>query len=493
MSVPGDVMIRNFFTGRFIVFISVFALLASFYGCASYKGITPSAKMNSAPASLGVFGAAANGDWPAQSWWRQYNDPQLNELVQEALSGSPTIKEAGVRIRQAQAVAGIADSVGQPNLSANASSIYQRFTEHGAVPPTFAGKKDTVNSLTLNLGYDIDLWGKNKAEYKAAIGEVRAAEAEKQAAGLELSYAVTATYIRYALNRKLIKISKELLNRQEKIYELHKIRFDAGLDPAESLKYAGSAIEFRKAAIKALEQQQKLLANRLGSLTGKGPARGDTLKEPSISFTVQMALPSVIPAELIGRRPDITAQKWRIESMRKKIKSAKVDFYPNINLTAFAGLSTIGLESLSRKGSTVYGLGPAVTLPIFNGGRLKQNLMLKDAAYDAAVEKYNSLIVRAVQEVADTVVSYRETKRQLRDRQAALKKLEEAEKLAELSYRNGLTGKMPVLLHGLDILAEKAHQLNLTAEQEVLTASLARALGGGYEPAPVNKETNTRK
>jgi NodT family efflux transporter outer membrane factor (OMF) lipoprotein len=374
--------------------LSVMGLsLLLFAGCAGYRGLNTESAMNKVP-NVGV--QAEKGDWVKDKWWEKLNDAQLNALVGEALAEHPSLDEAQARIRQAQAAAGIAESADSVQVNADAASTYQRFPKHESYPPQFAGKKDTVNRIQVTAGYDFDLWGKNRAEYEAALGGVRVAEIEKEAAKLTLVSALVLDYVRLDSAYRMEDIKGGMLGRYGQILDLQKKRYAAGLDPQENIKKTESAIHSVNADIKQLQEEQKLLKISIGTMTGKGAERGLEIQRP-VPGQYIAGLPEDLPAELIGRRPDIAAQKWRIESMQKRIESAKADFYPNVNLNAFAGLRSIGLNNLLKSGSGTFGIGPAVTLPIFNGGMLKSSLAMKNAEYDEAVERYNTLILNAVQ------------------------------------------------------------------------------------------------
>jgi len=450
-----------------------------FTGCTGYRGLNTESTMNSVP-SVGV--QAEKGDWVEERWWEKLNDAQLNTLTDEALEGHPTLNEAQARIRQAQAAAGIAESADSIQVNADAASTYQRFPKHESYPPQFAGKKDTVNRIQVTAGYDFDLWGKNRAEYEAALGGVRVAEIEKEAAKLTLVSALVLDYVHLDRAYRSEDLKKEALGRYDRILDLQKKLYAAGLDSQESIKRTESAMHSVGADIKQLQEEQKLLKISIGTMTGKGAERGLGIKRPVLGIYTA-GLPDELPAELIGRRPDIAAQKWRIESMQKRIESAKADFYPNVNLNAFAGLRSIGLNNLLKEGSGTFGIGPAVTLPIFNGGMLKSSLAMKNAEYDEAVERYNTLILSAVQEVADIAVSGGENRKQLEDRKSAVESLDNAKRLAELNYRNGLGSALPVLGTEIDILNARAAVVALETRQTELSVSMSRALGGGFRTA----------
>jgi len=434
--------------------------------------------------SLRSLTTSTAGPWPQQMWWQELGDPQLDHLIEEALAGNPTLRVAESRIRQAAALAGLADAARYPQLGAGASSIYQRLTENGAVPPPQAGEKKSVNSLKLEFSYDLDLWGRNRAGYEAALGAVRVAEIEGELARLTLASNIAKAYIRLNHEFERLKIETGILRQREQMVELTAKRVTAGLDTAVELKHSQGVVASTRADIRAGEERIALLRNQLAALAGCGPDRGAALKPPILLAQKELTLPTEIPSELIGRRPDVVAQLWRIELMTKEVEVAKASFYPNISLTAFAGFDSIGIENFVRSGSGVFGAGPAITLPIFDGGRLRSNLSLRSAEYDENVERYNSLIVDAIREVGDQIVSWRGVEAQLAEEREAEAKLGEANGLALLRYRQGLTSYLTVLATEGDLLRERLQTVALRARQFEVAVNLSTSLGGGYRPEP---------
>ena len=199
--------------------------------------------------------------------------------------------------------------------------------------------------------------------------------------------------------------------------------------------------------------------------------------------SVQLAaLPAVLPADLLARRPDITAARWRIEAAGQDMKSAKAAFYPNINLTAFAGLSSIGLDHLVKSASEQYGVGPALHLPIFDAGRLRANLRVKTADLDAAVESYNAAVLEAVHEAADPISSLRAIERQQAEQAQAQTAAESAHDLALQRYRAGLSTYLTVLNAEAGVLNQRRQAVDLKARALDAQVALIKALGGGTAP-----------
>jgi NodT family efflux transporter outer membrane factor (OMF) lipoprotein len=193
-------------------------------------------------------------------------------------------------------------------------------------------------------------------------------------------------------------------------------------------------------------------------------------------------LPSNLPTELIGRRPDVVAARWRVEAAGEDIRVAKAQFYPNISLNAFVGVQSLGLDDFLSAGSRIAGIGPAISLPIFDGGRLRGNLAAHQASYDVAVERYNAIIISSVHDVVDQLVSLHWLEEQAREQDQALKLTRHAYALAADRYRNGVANYLQVLSAERQVLAQRALVIATAARRRELQLNLIRALGGGYVP-----------
>jgi NodT family efflux transporter outer membrane factor (OMF) lipoprotein len=195
-----------------------------------------------------------------------------------------------------------------------------------------------------------------------------------------------------------------------------------------------------------------------------------------------MALQGNIPADLLGRRADIAAARWRVEAATSDVKNAKTLFYPNVNLTAFAGFQSLGFGKLLKSGSEQWGVGPAISLPIFEGGKLRANLRGKSADLDVAIESYNAAVIDAVRDAADQVASAQSITRQQTEQRAAQTAAEGAYDIAVQRYRAGLGNYLNVLTAETAVLAQRRLAVDLAARALDTQVALARALGGGWQP-----------
>jgi NodT family efflux transporter outer membrane factor (OMF) lipoprotein len=454
-------------------------------GCASMDGITTSASMKSADslalqkslADLAVSPAA----WPTADWWHAFNDPQLDALMNEALEGSPTLKIAAARASKALAAADVSKAALLPRVDGSASITRERFSDHGLVPPPAAGTWSTLNQLQLTLDWEIDFWGKNRAAYESAIGTARAAEIDAYAARLALSTNIALAYAQLQRSYMLLDVAQATLKDREHIYALTRDRNNAGIESRLGLRQAEAALPATREEIAQIEETIQLTRNELAALLGQGPDRGLAIARPANAVLEPVALPTNVPAELLGRRPDLVAQRWRVEAARKDIDSAKAEFYPNVNLAAFIGLQSLGGATFLSAANRMIGAGPAVTLPIFDGGRLRGNLAAKDADYDVAVEQYNQTLADALREVVDQLASFKSVEEQRVQQRQALAAAQDAYDLALMRYREGIGNYLEVLSVESPLLVQQSLDAELRARQLALSINLIRALGGGFD------------
>lgn len=478
---------------RALALPSLFAAVLS--GCASMGDFQPLARLLDANLLNIRTSLASNNTpapWPSTDWWQALGDPQLSQLMSEALASNPGLRIAQARLRQSEAIAGIADAGRYPRLDAGFNSTRQRYTENGAVPPPLAGQSRTDNRLSLNIAYDLDFWGVHEGEYRTALGNARAAEVEIQAARLLLSTTLAHSYIQFDRAHRLAAIAEASLHQRQETLALVKRRVDAGLDSQVELRQAEAGVAAAHAERTASREQIALLGHQLAALAGTGPDQGAALQAPSLLKTLPAALPSVLPAELIGRRPDIVAQRWRIEATLGQVDSARGQFYPNINLLAFVGMQSFGFDKLLKTGSEIRGIGPAISLPLFDAGRLRSNLRARQAEVDLAVEQYNQNVVDAVRDVADQIVSRQAQEQQYAEQTVALHKYEEAWRLSRLRYEKGLSNYLTVLVAEGQYLAQQRSDSDLRARRHDTNIALIRALGGGMQPlAPTTVAANS--
>ena len=458
-------------------------------GCVTDRDWHPARPVapNSLTADRALAAAQTNEDaWPEDNWWRTYADAQLDALMGEALAGSPSLQVAQARLRSAQAEATRASGPRLPATAVNAETTRQRYSENGLYPPPYAGNYFTDGRVALDFSYDLDFWGRNREVLESARAYVRAAEADRAAARLALTVAVARAYFNLDLEFALLDVAKGSLEQQSSILDLTRQRASRGLENIARVKQSEANVALTRVGVEYVEASINLVRAQLGALVGAGPDRGADLQRPHIAGPEKAELPSTLPADLLGRRPDVAAQRWRVESATRGVAAAEAAFYPNVNLAAFAGFQTVGLSKLFNGGSAIVGAGPALSLPVFNRRELRGALQSEQAQYDLSVAQYNQTLIDAVNEVANVVTNWDALVKEANDARLAEDAAQSAYSITKERYRAGLDNYLTVLTSENEVFLTQAIRAQLLARELNLTADLVRALGGGYPAsAPV--------
>ena len=446
-------------------------------GCASSKGIASTAQ----PLAQEAVGldTAVKAPALAPEWWKGFREPAMDALVERALEGSPSLKVAEARIARSQANAAGARAAAGPQINGSADVTRQRLSATSIYPPPLGGSTVTLANAQIGGSWEIDFFGRNRAAIESAIGSQRAAEADRAAARLLLAANVAHQYGVVGRLVEQREVAERQLQQRESMLALTKQRVDNGLDTNVELRQSEGTIPETRLLLEQLDEQLALARNALAALTAQPPHALDHLVV-HLQDVRALAPPADLPADLLGRRPDVTAARWRIEAALGDVKVAKAQFYPNVNLAAFVGLTSIGLEQFLRAASEQYGAGPAIRLPIFDSGRLRANLRGKAADLDAAIESYNGAVIEAVHDAADQIASLKSIERQRAEQVRAQASAESAYDLATQRYKAGLSTYLTVLNAESSVLGQRRLAVDLKARSLDTQLALIRALGGGY-------------
>jgi NodT family efflux transporter outer membrane factor (OMF) lipoprotein len=464
------------------VSILLAALLTS--ACATMPDAAP-ARVAKAPEAYASAQSlpGSNAAWPVDAWWKGYGDSQLDSLIDEALSGSPTLAQAEARLRRAQALANQAKAAQLPNVGANAGVERSKQSYNNGIPADFVpqGYND-YGRLSLDFSWELDFWGKNRAAVAAATSEARAAQADAAQARLMLATSVAASYADLARLYAERDVAERSVALRLETQSLVSDRVANGLDTQGELRQADAGPPNARAELASVDEQIAQTRNGLAALLGAGPDRGLSIARPSVASLKPFGLPANLAADLIGRRPDVVAAKWRAEASNKRIGQAKAAFYPNVNLAAAIGVQSLHLDKLFDSGSDVGSVGPAISLPIFEGGRLKANLRVAEADRDSAVAAYDSAVTQALRDVADVAASERALDTRLGESRTALAASEDGFRIAKLRYQGGLSTYQNVLIAEMAVLTQRRIVADLESRALTLDVALVRALGGGFTP-----------
>jgi len=428
--------------------------------------------------------SADSAEWPAAGWWQGYGDAQLDTLMREAIAGSPDLRMAAARLRQADAYARQAGAALAPQIDATSSAGFVQQSENNGVPAQFVpdGWESTAK-VGIGFSLDLDLWGKNRATLAAAKSDALAARYEVEEAQLTLTASIASSYAELArLHAQRDVLDRTVQNRLEML-KLVSDRVFAGLDNQAALKQARSRVPAAKAELAATDEAIALTKNSIAALTGAGPDRALTISRPTVALENARSVPSNASIDLVGRRPDIAAALAGVDAQSSRIKAARAAFYPNINLSGLIGLQSLGIGNLAQ-GSSLYGnAGPAISLPIFHGGEISAQYRGTRAQYDEAVARYDATVIAALHDVADTLVSRRALGDRLAYSLASMKDAESAHALSRQRYERGLSSYLDVLSNEENVLQARRSVADLQARAFTLDVQMVRSLGGGFTKA----------
>ena len=439
-----------------------------------------------APQNLIVNRTLANATiapeaWPTDTWWTGYGDPQLDALIAESFEGSPSLEIAQARLRSAQSQATRAKAAREPTTTVDAQVTKQRFPENGLYPPPYAGSFVTQGQLALDFSYEIDFWGRNREALASARATVQAAEADKAAARLALAVAVARAYFQLNLSYAFLDVTQANLAQQVSILDLTRQRVAAGLENTARVKQSEGQVALVRASVDATQANIDTTRNAIAALVGVGPDRGLDLQPPHLTAPANIALPSTLPVDLLGRRPDVTAARWRVEAAARGVAASEAAFYPNVNLVAFAGLQAVGLSKLFDANDAIVGGGPAFSLPVFNRGQLRGALEAQQAQYDLSVGQYNQSLIDAIHDVADVMTNWAAIDKVTADARVALEAAQNSYDLTRQRYSAGLDNYLSVLSAENQVFLAQALIAELQSRRLTTSTDLIRALGGGYK------------
>lgn len=492
-------MIRQSKTLSRLLFLSA-AIMFLAPGCAWIpEGKKPSGFIE-APSMQHALSQATRGEpgtslkqWPKQGWWQEFGSGELDKLIEIALKDNPGLKAVSARLRQAQALVRVEGARLLPFLDADIEFANERISENGVFAALnrkeAAGANIVFGQINpLSFRYEFDFWGKNRAALEAAIGEAGAEAAELAEAGLRLTSAIARAYIRGAALRQQLTLAQEEVELRRDLLLLAETRFELGLDAEDPVKQANIELEAANKREAGVRDQLDVQKNLLARLTGSGPDATRHVFSDLVQIPKELRLPDKLPLELLAHRPDLASALHRAEAAAERIKVAKASFLPTIDLTAFAGVNALRLTKgastlvnvLFSGSSFSYGIAPGLRLPWFEGGRLRGELSAQRAEYDGAVELYNETLLHAVQEVADSLSSWKESSSILAAQDRLLSSQRRNLDLAADRFRIGLDDRRLMLRRRQAVVDQEYAIKILEADHTIAGIDLIEALGGGY-------------
>ncbi|HEX5342535.1 MAG TPA: efflux transporter outer membrane subunit [Duganella sp.] len=455
-------------------------------GCASVPPDSHAlARRDVANAELSANIKLAHEGWPQAQWWTAYHDEQLNAIIKQALAEGPSLEVAAAHIGSARS--SLSRSVADLGIAGavNGNVNRQRYSGTGLFPAPIGGAYFTEETLRLDLRYNFDWWGKNRAQVAAAVGELNAGRAAYAEAEQALAAAIAQSYFRLQGAFARLANTDQLAATQNALVQDKAKRIARGLANADEQRAAEADLNLirkQQAQLKADIEHEREALRALAGADNKALA---DLKPVAVS-PAPHALPARLGMELLARRPDLQAARWKLEASLSKIDAAKAAYYPDVNLTGSIGLDSVKAEDLLKFASRTLYIGPSVSLPLFDSKRLDAQLDGARTNRNERIAEYNQTIVEAVREVAQGGAQLQGIEQQIVQQSAATALARAQLASAQARMDHGLASNSSVLNARLSLLKQRDADLYLQQVQLLAEVALTNALGGGYhEEAPL--------
>lgn len=426
--------------------------------------------------------AAGTNTFADLGWWEVFQDPQLSTYISEALTNNWDIKIAAARVLQAEAALLGARSQFYPNISAGADLVTSRTSQNGpgGVP---AGVDPQQNFGSVSMGmtaYEVDLWGRIRRANEAARARYLATEDAQRTVRQTLVAEVASAYLQLLELDYELEIAQRTYQIRTNSLILTTAREEGGVAAMQDVAQAKILVYGAEASIVEIERQRELQENLLSILLGRNP--GDIKRGAGFTLQkTQVEVPAGLPSSLLERRPDIRSAEELLIAANADIGEAKAAFYPQLTLTGFYGYQSVAFSDLFTGASKAWQFGPAVSLPLFNGGRLRANLKITEAQYLEALATYQRTVRNAFREVSDSLVDYRRT-REFADRQDLRTQANrQASELATIRYEGGVTSYLEVLYSEQELFTAELNLAQARLNELLSVVRLYRALGGGWQ------------
>lgn len=436
---------------------------------------------------LGLGGAAAQP--MADGWWDSFQDPQLDRLMREGLKDSPTLAQAQARVGVALSEAQSAQAKLLPNANFDASALYQRAPENYLIPPPLAGHNFWMGQAGASLGWDLDFWGRQADAVHRAQALTQSAQFDLDNARLMLAGAIAQAYVELYREYALADIAERSEAQRQDIVNITRRRVSAGIDTQLEMRQAEGQLPQARVARAQAQAAADLAVHQLAALTGQGADGYAAIQRPVFVVDAALPVPTVLPINLLARRPDVLSARLTVEAADAERLADKAAFYPDVSLRAIAGIGAFGMSNLINWNARGYGAGPLLSLPLFDGGRLRAQYRGSEAQLDAAVAGYNDTVLHAVQQTADQITRLDALARERIDQQQTLDANEAAYRLAEERYRAGLASYLTVLNAETQVLTARQTMVDILANQAVARVTLLLSVGGSFDPHSSTKLT----
>lgn len=425
--------------------------------------------------------SAGTNSFADLGWWETFEDPQLTSYVAEALTNNWDIKIAAARVLQAEAALRIARSQFFPTINAGADAVTARASQNGpnAVPAGVNPQQNYGDVFASMPAYEVDLWGKIRRANEAARAQLLATQDAQRTVRQTLVAQVATAYLGLIELDYELTIAQNTLQVRTNSLVLTEAREQGGVAAMQDVAQAKILVYGAEASIVEIQRLREQQENALCILLGRSPGaiqRGQ-------NFTMQKVrtdVPAGLPSSLLERRPDIQTAEQLLIAANADIGQAKAAFYPQLAITGFYGYQSVALSDLFTGASRTWQFGPAITMPLFTGGRLRANVKVTQAQYEAALANYQKIVQNAFHEVSDSLIAYQRSGEFVSRQEQLTQANREATDLAYVRYDGGVTSYLEVLYNEQQLFVAELSLAQARLNELLSVVQLYRALGGGW-------------
>ena len=419
---------------------------------------------------------------PRGAWWLAFNDSALNALIDQATEANASLAVAAARVKQARAIAGIAEADRSPQVGVNAGVQRARHSDQELrLPAGTPVAPQTSYSAHLTASYEVDLFGRVASSVAAARGDAGAAQANYRSVLLSLQADVAQAYFRLRATDAELATLAETVHLREENVKVNQRRFDLGDIGEFDLSRAKTELSTTRADAVGLQRQRATTEHALAVLLGKPAASFNAAANPLQDGTLLPAIPAGLPSTLLERRPDIAAAQRAMEASNARIGVARAAMFPALNLGASAGGVAGTFADVFSTGGQSWLLGALLSAPLLDGGRNQANIARSQAALEESVAGYRQTVLSAFAEVEDNLAGLRILGGQTADIDDALVSARRAADLAQKLYNGGRSSYLDLLDAQRNLAAVERSAVQLRGNRAVTTVALIRALGGGWD------------
>ncbi len=431
---------------------------------------------------IGTDGAQFSHAQVEHDFWTQFNDPQLNELIEEALSANHDVRIAMARLREARALRGEARLDLAPTVTEQAAHVDARVSERQA-PFTGVKRDQDYYETSFDAFWELDFFGRARRGVEAASAEVQAAEANLYGTQVTVTAEVARNYFELRGAQTRLEVARRNAENQRESLQLTSTRLEAGRGTQLDVSRAQAQLEATLGSIPDLEAAVNQAMLRLAVLAGREPeSLTSELSEPKDLPALPRTHRIGTPEALLRRRPDVVAAERQLAASTARIGIAVADLFPRISFVGSWGFDAIDSSDLGDASSETYAFGPSIRWAAFDLGRVRQRIKQREAASDAALARYEKTVLRALEETDASLTNYTKSIVKQEHLRASAEASLEAARIARVRFENGAADFLTVL--DAERSALQAEDALAQSETQTATAllSMYKALGGGFRP-----------